>query len=368
VTLRIDSIGAGYGRELKKTNFLGIGATRMELRRDGPSTSAVPKEVERPATVPMDRPLNVDSIFHATSSSRALAYLNQAVNKAKRVQSEYKFKGTTIEDDRRVIRRHAIELQKKFTLSFACIIFFFIGAPLGAIIRKGGLGTPLVISVLLFIFYYIIDNTGYKMARDGKVAVWEGMWLSAAVLLPMGVFLTYKAVKDSAVFNADAYRAFFRSLLGLREQRNVTLKEVRINDVDPAEARRRLADLAAEARSLASGIASRRSYPAYWRGRIVPHAALSALRTEVEATIEYLSDTARRDVIALLNRFPVIAWRWIYDPSDGRRVLSWLGMILFPVGVPLYVAGLLDYRRLRRELEAVASAADDLARLPGTPS
>lgn len=366
VTLRIDSIGEGYGKELRQTNFLGISPTRTELRRSGPSTSAVPTEVSRPSEVPMDRPLNVDSIFHASSSSRALAYLNQAVNKAKRVQSEYQFKGLTIDDDRRVIRRHAIELQKKFTLSFACIIFFFIGAPLGAIIRKGGLGTPLVISVLLFIFYYIIDNTGYKMARDGKVAVWEGMWLSAAVLLPMGVFLTYKAVRDSAVFNADAYRAFFRSLLGIREKRNVALKEVRIHDVDPSEARRRLADLAGRARNLGANIASHRSYPDYWRGRIVPHAALTSLRTDLETTIEYLSDTSRRDVIAILNRFPVISWRWIYDPSDGRPALSWLGMILFPVGVPLYLAGLLDYRRLRSELEAVAATADDLVGLPSS--
>lgn len=99
-------------------------------------------------------------------------------------------------------------MYKKFTLSFACIIFFFIGAPLGAIIRKGGLGMPVVVSVFMFIFYYIIDNSGYKLARDGRWEVWEGMWLSSAVLLPLGIFLTYKAVKDSAVFNPDVYINF----------------------------------------------------------------------------------------------------------------------------------------------------------------
>lgn len=361
VTERIDSVGAGYGRELRETRFLGISPTMTEMRRSGPSTTTVPTEVERPAEVPMDRPLDVDSIFRASSSSRALAYLNQAVNKARRVQSDYQFKGLTIQDDRNVIRRHAIELQKKFTLSFACIIFFFIGAPLGAIIRKGGLGTPLVISVLLFIFYYIIDNTGYKLARDGKVAVWEGIWLSSAVLLPLGIFLTYKAVKDSAVFNADAYRAFFRSLFGIREKRHILLKEVRINDIDPAEARQRLARIASEADAMAGRIASRRSYAGFWRGRIVSHSTLSELRTLLESTVEYLSDTPRRDIIDLLNRLPVITWRWVYDPSDGRPVLSWLGMILFPIGLPVYVAGLVDYRRLRRELEATASSARTLS-------
>lgn len=119
-----------------------------------------------------------------------------------------------MKDDRFTIRRHGIEMQKKFTLSFACLVFFFIGAPLGAIIRKGGLGTPLVISVFLFIVYYIIDNTGYKMARDGKLEVWQGIWLSSAVLLPLGIFFTYKAMRDSAVFNMDAYRLFWLRIRG----------------------------------------------------------------------------------------------------------------------------------------------------------
>ena len=95
--------------------------------------------------------------------------------------------------------RHNIERHRKFTLSFACLVFFFIGAPLGAIIRKGGLGIPVVISVFLFIVYYIIDNTGYKMARDGIWYVGEGVWLSSAVLFPLGIFLTYKAATDSIV-------------------------------------------------------------------------------------------------------------------------------------------------------------------------
>lgn len=364
VNHRIDSIGGGYGEELRKTNFFGISATTTEMRRAGPtSTTAVQTVVEAPREVAMDRPLNVDSIFRSSTSGRALAYLNQALTKARRSQSEYQFKGLSMDDDRRVIRRHAIELQKKFTLSFACIIFFFIGAPLGAIIRKGGLGTPLVISVLLFIFYYIIDNTGYKLARDGKVEVWEGMWLSAAVLLPLGIFLTYKAVKDSAVFNADAYRAFFRSLFGLREKRNMTLKEVRISDIVPGEAARRLNTLVAMADELSDKISFTHSYIAFWQGRIVGHAVFAELRKELEGTVEYLSDTPDHNVVARLNRLPVIRWRWIYDPSDSRRILSWAGIILFPIGIPIYLIGLMDYRRLRRELRVVADEAQALAKM-----
>jgi lipopolysaccharide export system permease protein len=93
-------------------------------------------------------------------------------------------------------------------LAFACLIFFFIGAPLGAITRKGGLGAPVVISVVMFIIYYIIDNTGYKMAREALWPCWAGMWLSSFILLPIGIFLTYTAATDSPLFNPEAWLKF----------------------------------------------------------------------------------------------------------------------------------------------------------------
>ncbi|MDE7151929.1 MAG: LptF/LptG family permease, partial [Candidatus Amulumruptor sp.] len=387
VTHRIDSIGDGYGRELRNSSFFGVSPVAMSHVQspkvgprpehngadaaaadsriatgtpDGIVADAPEQQQQRELrTVPMDRPINIDSLFRSSTSGRSIAYLNQALSKARRHSSDYQFKGMMMDNERYVIRRHAIELQKKFTLSFACIIFFFIGAPLGAIIRKGGLGMPLVISVFLFIFYYIVDNTGYKMARDGKLEVWEGMWLSAAVLLPLGVFLTYKAMKDSAVFNMDAYRSFFRSLLGLREKRRVDFKEVRIHDIDRDVARERLTSLAATAESLASRTLNC-SYRTYWEGRVMPHAELNALRTTLDGTVEYLTDSPRREVFVLLNRYPVISWRWIYDPSDGRRPLSIAGMLLFPIGLPLYLIALFAYRRLRRELAVVAEVSHSL--------
>ena len=121
---------------------------------------------------------------------------------------------------------------EKLTLSLACLIFFFIGAPLGGIIRKGGIGMPVVVSVLIFIIYYIINNTGYKMARDGKWIVWMGMWTSTAVLAPLGAFLTYKSNNDSVVFNADAYINWFKKIAGIRSVRHLFRKEVIIIDPD----------------------------------------------------------------------------------------------------------------------------------------
>jgi lipopolysaccharide export system permease protein len=107
------------------------------------------------------------------------------------------------------INRHVIEWHRKFTLSVACLIFFFVGAPLGAIIRKGGLGWPIVISVLFFIFYYVISLMGEKLARESLPAIY-GMWISSYVLFPVSIFLTYKATADSSLLQMVTYRRFFK--------------------------------------------------------------------------------------------------------------------------------------------------------------
>ncbi len=111
------------------------------------------------------------------------------------------------------LAKHQIEWQRKFTLSFACLILFFIGAPLGAIIRKGGLGMPVVVSIIFFVIYHVISISGEKFAREGVIPPWKGMWISSVVLLPIGIFLSYKAATDSALFDKESYRKFFRKIL-----------------------------------------------------------------------------------------------------------------------------------------------------------
>ena len=110
------------------------------------------------------------------------------------------------------LRRIDIEILKKFALSVACLIFFFIGAPLGALIRKGGLGTPAIISVLFFVAYWVIDISGTKLARDGAVSAFNGVFISTYILFPTGLFLTWKAINDSSVFNMDAIKSTFRKI------------------------------------------------------------------------------------------------------------------------------------------------------------
>ena len=114
------------------------------------------------------------------------------------------------------LNRYWIEAHRKFTLSIACLILFFIGAPLGAIIRKGGLGLPTVFSIAFFLAYYVMSITGEKFSKVGMWPVWQGMWFSSMVLFPIGLFLTYKVTTDSKIFEWEFYlkplKRFFKKL------------------------------------------------------------------------------------------------------------------------------------------------------------
>ena len=166
---------------------------------------------------------SIDTLWNKKSAQQKQEAIRHALMIANQNKADISFYDAEKSGTDKSLRRHNIEQHRKFTLSFACLVFFFIGAPLGAIIRKGGLGIPVVISVFLFITYYIIDNTGYKMARDGIWPVWEGIWLSSAILFPLGVFLTYKAATDSIVtirlktswMNASGRNIFLNVLMQL---------------------------------------------------------------------------------------------------------------------------------------------------------
>lgn len=300
---RVDSIGNSYADMI-------LNSTRLDI--DIPVTRAAKEkatqaEKERSMQAPSEaaRNINLDSVFAGNGKTTLQStILQQALAKAKRNYQDYEFKSLSMEDDRKNIRRHQIELMKKFTLSFACIIFFFIGAPLGAIIRKGGLGTPLVISVLLFIVYYIIDNSGYKLARDGRWEVWQGMWLSSAVLLPLGVFFTYKAVNDSAVFNADAYKIFFRRISG-KLKRELSLKEMPMNEVVPSEALQMLENFGNSLNDVMHDFDNANIFKRIWM-RITGIGGIDSIQAEMNRIIAYLSDTRDIKVIHYINKYPFV--------------------------------------------------------------
>lgn len=153
-----------------------------------------------------------DSIYHSLNNTDKDHALQYALNYARSAHNNISNNKKQFNHRAERIRRHQIEWHRKFSLSFACLVFFFIGAPFGAIVRKGGFGTPVVVSVLFFILYYIISITGEKFAREGVVPAYIGMWLSSFILMPLGVFLTYKATTDSVILNSDTYLLFFKRI------------------------------------------------------------------------------------------------------------------------------------------------------------
>ena len=350
----VDSIGNMHANNLREYPYVGV---------RGYDNSFVDGKLVRTRhpEVKLAKVIDVDSVLRGSSSGERINYLQQGLVKAQRLRQEYEFKSMDLAEKQKSVRRHAIELQKKFTLSFACIIFFFIGAPLGAIIRKGGLGTPLVISVFLFIFYYIIDNTGYKLARDGKWDVIEGMWLSAAVLLPMGIFFTYKAVNDSAVFNKDAYLNFFRRFFGVSEVRHVEMKELVMDEVVPAVAVERLEKLKREVKAFLEANPANQAYVAYWL-RGYDRDSLHLLRDEIETDVDYLSNSREKMVVLKLMDIPVLRSLWFQQPSR-KRWLSRVMMVLFPIGLPVWLYGRKTQRDLRHELSTVVKVSDELIAL-----
>ena len=156
--------------------------------------------------------VNCDSLFTLLPAEHKVSAANGALHRISQALSQNEIHFANYEQVDYQKRRVDIEWHRKFTLSIACFIFFFIGAPLGAIIRKGGLGMPTVVSIFFFTAYWVVDISGKKLARDGVLDPAIGIWLSSFVLLPMGIFLTYKATTDSALFNTDRYIDYLKKI------------------------------------------------------------------------------------------------------------------------------------------------------------
>ena len=166
-------------------------------------------------------PICPDSLFQWKDLDQEASAYKQAITHIHQQITDMKYVPQDIQAVAYPLRRTILESFRKFTLSIACIIFFFIGAPLGAIIRKGGLGTPVIVSMFFFVIYWVVDISGKKLANDGAITPFIGAFISTFVLFPMGAFLTWKSTKDSALFNADSYKAFFVKLFSKEQWRAI---------------------------------------------------------------------------------------------------------------------------------------------------
>jgi lipopolysaccharide export system permease protein len=152
------------------------------------------------------------AIYDTLSLSGKMEAIARAVGNVKETSNFITMKKEYIHNEVKVLRQFQYELNKKLTLSFACLVFFLIGAPLGAIIRKGGLGTPAVISILFFVVYYVVSISFEKMVKEDLINTYAGMWAASYILLPIGIFLTYKATTDSSILNTETYLNFFKKI------------------------------------------------------------------------------------------------------------------------------------------------------------
>jgi lipopolysaccharide export system permease protein len=300
---------------------------------------------------------NFKLFYDNATIDQQVRILEEAKSKAERLSSDYIFNAHQQSDTLRLIRGHQIEFHKKFTLSLACLLFFFIGAPLGAIIRKGGLGLPAVISVFLFILYYSIDTFGLKLAKQGVLPAWEGMWMSTLLLMALGVFLTYKAVNDSVMINPDIWKDTLQRLFGKKEIRNYARKELIMTPPDYPEDFREIEDWNVKARQYLEKNQGSSFYISFWkqdfRDRKLKH-----LVSSMERWIEDMRNSNENLIIGKLMDYPVITpirLDFLNKPS-----IRWTCIILFPLGIIIYVFGVFRQKHINNDLKIAMKVNEEI--------
>jgi len=356
MTVRLDSIKEKESKALFESSY------RKSLARyDKPVAvhTAVAAEAEVAAAVPeVKHTIRFDSLYQTQDVQSKAALLEHAKRNIESFQMNYGFKSSEMKFEDKELRWHHTEMHKKFTLSVACLIFFFIGAPLGAIIRKGGLGAPAVLSVFLFIVYYVVDNSGYKLARDGIWLPWQGMWLSSAVLFPLGVFLTYKAVNDSVLLNAETYIETFKRLIGKREYRNIEKRELILEHPDYGEIKNRLQQLKSSCRSYVQNNKRWLPYFGFWQSGGTDREA-GQIANQVEEVVEQLRNSDHIIVLNKIMDFPIIS---TYQLSGFHINAKW-GLALaicFPLGGIIYLIAIYRRKLLYQDLHTTVKVCDEL--------
>lgn len=294
--------------------------------------------------------VNVDSIYNTATKVERLRWKKNNLNKVQQIKTDLEIKHNIMRGLDRDLNKHKLMWWEKITLSLSCIIFFFIGAPLGAIVRKGGLGYPVLISVATFVLYYIFNTSGFKMARGGEWHIWIGGWLSTIILAPLGVIFTYQSNRDSAILNIDAYKEFFRALLGIPEKRNVTLKEVIIDDPDYSADYTKLEQLYKTAHKFRNENKLKKlpTIKSIFFGSGNEH-IVEQLAEDLDALVEEMGNSKNKKVIQILNEFPVIEAKDITSPIKNKW-LNILSIIIFPLGIIIYIRACNFRFRLYRDL------------------
>lgn len=284
----------------------------------------------------------------AVGASSASSVYASAISQVTRVQNETFFTVEEMRENVDLLRKNESEYWRKLTYPIACIAFFLIGAPLGTLIRKGGMGLPFLVAVFLFIFFYILETFGIKMAREGTLLTWVGMWLPNMVLLPVGVLLCVVASRDTNRWNVD-FLTQLRSLWGPRTKRTVEYKEVTMESVDYELAREQILALDQLAKEQLE--AKRLGYRQFFREEAY-FAQRKELYRQVEQLVNHLRHSRDYALVDHLEGYPYLRYL-IREWRTTKRGVNGLLMWLFPVGGICYLLYILRNKRYIRGVKAI---------------
>lgn len=366
-TRAIDSLRSAAARQLVEMIDRQAYSYNLPSRYDT-TTVAREQRVLLLGSDTLSASLTLDSLMSSALLHDSLNIYRTALSNLQIMRSESESRLYVDKDAFFHYRTNRQEWHRKFTFPVACLVFFFIGAPLGAIIRKGGLGMPVIVSVLFFIVYYIIDTFGHNMINSEKLSVVPGMWISTWVLLPIGMYLTWQATRDSATLNFEAYIVFFKRLMGTARVRKIEYQTVSLEPVDYTEAQDRLRVLRSSIQTLLESEAIRRGFTV--KALLLENWVYSPsenLMNEVyeqlESFIQGLSHSEDRMIVAKLQDMPVLMMRLVplafVDKPSYRWCVRGLN-ILLPLSLPLLA--ILNSRRktAKRDLLVVQRLLSEL--------
>ena len=341
-----DSVGRAYFNTLQETAY-----TKFKVSRND-SVRIVQERLTK---------YNMDSVYFAATRDQQLRWRSSEKNKMDNLGTETQLKSKTVYVADKNIRKHRIEWWNKIVLSLACLVFFFIGAPLGAIIRRGGLGVSVLVSVIIFIIYYILDTSGAKQAREGVMTIWFGRWLSTLVLAPLGIFFTVKSNNDSTVFNKDMYLGALRWLIAKPEKRNVFVKEVVIEDVDYPKAMTTLAALDGQCQAWLQGPGASRvpSYRELFFSADNRDTLLEEINNRLEAMAEDLGNSRDAWVLDRLSKYPVLSVVNHRCPLPAGWPSQTAGYV-FPIGLLLWLRATFFTRRRKGDMERILTTNEEM--------
>ena len=306
--------------------------------------------------------MNVDSIYSSATKKSKLMWKRDALRNITSLKNTYDINDKILHQLDKDLNKHKIFWWEKITLSLGCVIFLLIGAPLGSIVRRGGLGYPIIISVATFILYYIFETSGSKMASEGVWKIWFGSWLSTMILAPLGLFFTYQANQDSGILKNDAIKSFFKKIFMLSDKRVVAIKEVIIDNPDYEKCHLQLKDIYCLAKLYKMKNKLKRLPSIKKVFFSEKDEILYTLNNELEKTVEELSNSRYRRIIAQLNDMPILAVNQISSPFKKRWV-NYIVLVVLPLSLFIYVRSIRFRIKLLIDLTKVETRTREIMKI-----